>query len=141
MGHANQIAIGIALQKPNRKVFCLDGDGSALMHLGSLAISGNSKCKNFKHIILNNGVHDSVGGQPTVGFSVNFQGIAKASGYDMVLHAKTNKELINSLKKLKSFRGKVFLEIKVKKGFRKNLSRPTTTPKKNKKDLMKFIKN
>ncbi|MDB3897598.1 phosphonopyruvate decarboxylase [Candidatus Pelagibacter sp.] len=140
MGHANQIALGIALQKPNRKVFCLDGDGAALMHMGSIAINGNMNCNNFRHIILNNGAHDSVGGQSTVGFNIDFQNIAKASGYDLVLHAKTNKEIIQSMEVLKKFDGKVFFEIKVKKGFRKDLGRPNTTPKKNKEDLMKFIR-
>lgn len=140
MGHANQIALGIATQKSNRKVFCLDGDGAALMHMGSIAINGNVKCNNFRHILLNNGAHDSVGGQPTVGLNIDFQNIAKASGYDLVLHAKTNKEIIQSMETLKKFDGKVFLEIKVKKGFRKDLGRPTTTPKKNKEDLMKFIR-
>ena len=140
MGHANQIALGIALQKPSRKVFCLDGDGAALMHMGSIAINGNMNCNNFRHIVLNNGAHDSVGGQSTVGFNIDFQNIAKASGYDLVLHAKTNKEIIQSMEILKKFDGKVFFEIKVKKGFRKDLGRPTTTPKKNKEDLMQFIK-
>ena len=140
MGHANQIALGIALQKPNRKVFCLDGDGAALMHMGSMAINGNIKCDNFKHIIFNNGAHDSVGGQPTVGYTTNFQSIAKASGYDLVLQAETNKEVVKCIEDLKVFKGKVFLEIKVKKGFRKDLGRPTTTPKENKQNLMKFIK-
>ena len=140
MGHANQIALGIALQKPSRKVFCLDGDGAALMHMGSIAINGNMNCNNFRHIVLNNGAHDSVGGQSTVGFNIDFQNIAKASGYDLVLHAKTNKEIIQSMEVLKKFDGKVFFEIKVKKGFRKDLGRPTTTPKKNKEDLMQFIK-
>jgi phosphonopyruvate decarboxylase len=140
MGHANQIALGIALQKPSRKVFCLDGDGAALMHMGSIAINGNINCNNFRHIVLNNGAHDSVGGQSTVGFNIDFQNIAKASGYDLVLHAKTNKEIIQSMEVLKKFDGKVFFEIKVKKGFRKDLGRPNTTPKKNKEDLMKFIR-
>jgi phosphonopyruvate decarboxylase len=140
MGHANQIAMGIALQKPNRGVFCLDGDGAALMHMGSIAINGNMNCNNFRHIVFNNGAHDSVGGQSTVGFNIDFQNIAKASGYDLVLHAKTNKEIIQSMEILKKFDGKVFFEIKVKKGFRKDLGRPTTTPKKNKEDLMKFIR-
>lgn len=140
MGHANQIALGIAIQKPNRKVFCLDGDGGALMHMGSIAINGKVKCNNFRHIVLNNGAHDSVGGQPTVGFDIDFQNIAKASGYDLVLHAETNKEIVESMEKLKKFNGKVFFEIKIRKGFRKNLGRPTTTPKKNKEDLMKFIR-
>jgi len=140
MGHASQIALGIALQKPDRRVFCFDGDGAALMHMGSMAIGGSIKCDNFKHVVFNNGAHDSVGGQPTVGYVINFQSIAKASGYDLVLQAKTNKEVLKYIEELKVFKGKVFLEIKVKKGFRENLGRPTTTPKENKQNLMKFIK-
>lgn len=140
MGHANQIALGIALQKPDRSVFCLDGDGAALMHMGSMAINGNVECDNFKHIVFNNGAHDSVGGQPTVGYTTGFQSIAKESGYDLVLQAETKTEVVECIEDLKGFTGKVFLEIKVKKGFRKDLGRPTTTPKENKQNLMKFIK-
>lgn len=139
MGHANQIALGVSLQKPNRSVFCLDGDGATLMHMGSMAINGNIACDNFKHIVFNNGAHDSVGGQPTVGFTTNFQRVAKASGYDLVLQAETNDEVLDCIKDLKAFSGKVFLEIKVKKGFRKDLGRPTSTPQENKLNLMKFI--
>ncbi len=141
MGHANQIALGIALQKPDKRIFCIDGDGSILMHMGSLAINGNIKCNNFKHIVLNNGVHDSVGGQPTVGFNTNFINIAKACGYDLVLYAETIDEIANCMNDLKLFDGTVFLEVKVKKGFRKDLGRPTTNPKENKKFLMEFIKD
>jgi phosphonopyruvate decarboxylase len=140
MGHANQIALGIALQKPNRSVFCLDGDGAALMHMGSIAINGNIKCDNFKHIVFNNGAHDSVGGQPTVGYSVDFQGIAKASGYSLVMQAITSKEVETQMTKLQKYKGTALLEIVVKKGFRQNLGRPTATPVENKNLLIGFIK-
>ena len=110
------------------------------MHMGSLAINGNIDCGNFKHIVFNNGAHDSVGGQPTVGYTANFQSIAKASGYDLVLQAKTNHEVVKCIEDLKEFKGKVFLEVKVKKGFRKDLGRPTTTPRENKQNFMEFIK-
>tara|TARA_B100001248_G_scaffold233181_1_gene194549 strand:- start:8784 stop:9923 length:1140 start_codon:yes stop_codon:yes gene_type:complete len=140
MGHANQIALGIAIQKPSKKVICIDGDGAILMHMGSLAINGNLNCKNFKHILINNGAHDSVGGQPTVGDKVDFQSIAKACGYDLILKANTKDELDKCLESIKSFEGSVFLEIKVIKGFRKNLGRPNKTPGENKFDFMKFIK-
>ncbi len=140
MGHASQIALGIALQKQSRDIYCLDGDGAALMHMGSMAINGSMQCDNFKHIVFNNGAHDSVGGQPTVGYAVNFQDIAKASGYGFVLQAKTNEEVDKCVKELKAFKGTALLEIVVKKGFRKDLGRPTTTPIENKQKLMKFIK-
>ena len=81
MGHASQIALGIAVSQPQRKVFCFDGDGAALMHMGSMAINGQSQCENFVHLLFNNGVHGSVGGQPTVGFQIEFSQIAKACGY------------------------------------------------------------
>jgi phosphonopyruvate decarboxylase len=140
MGHANQIALGIALQKPDRQVFCFDGDGAMLMHMGSLAINASMQCNNFKHIIFNNGAHDSVGGQPTVGYQIDILAIAKALGYSKVLQASTESEIKNNLKQLRDFNGMALLEIKVKKGFRKNLGRPTKSPLENKKALMRFIK-
>ena len=140
MGHASQIALGIALYKKNKNVYCLDGDGAVLMHMGSLTINSKSQCKNFKHIVFNNGCHESVGGQPTLGFHINLQKIASGSGYTLVLKAKTKNELKKCLKKLKDYNKPAFLEIMVKKGTRKNLGRPTTTPIQNKNILMNNIK-
>jgi len=140
MGHANQIALGIALQKPDRQVFCFDGDGAMLMHMGSLAINANTRCSNFKHIIFNNGAHDSVGGQPTVAYKIDVEAIANAVGYDKVLQANNEYEIKNSLKELQQFNGMVLLEIRVNKGFRSDLGRPTTTPLENKKALMDFVR-
>jgi phosphonopyruvate decarboxylase len=140
MGHANQIALGIALQKSDRQVFCFDGDGAMLMHMGSLAINANTRCGNFKHIIFNNGAHDSVGGQPTVAYKIDVEAIANAVGYDKVLQANNEYEIKNALKELQQFNGMVLLEIRVNKGFRSDLGRPTTTPIENKKALMDFIK-
>jgi len=139
MGHSSSIALGIALFKSNKNVYCLDGDGAIIMHMGSLAIIGSQKLKNFKHIIFNNGVHDSVGGQPTVGFNVDFNSIAKACGYNLVLKAETEEEVKNNLKLLKEKEGPVLLEIKVKSGARGDLGRPTRTPVENKKDFMGFL--
>ena len=140
MGHANQIALGIALQKPDRQVFCFDGDGAMLMHMGSLAINANTRCSNFKHIVFNNGAHDSVGGQPTVAYKIDVEAMANAIGYDKVLKASNEYEIKNSLKELQQFNGMVLLEIRVNKGFRSDLGRPTTTPLENKKSHMDFIK-
>jgi len=139
MGHASAIALGVAMSKPSRQVFTLDGDGALLMHMGTLTTIGNSGCKNFKHILINNGAHDSVGGQPTVGFKVDFPTIAKASGYKHVAVASTPEEIVAALKTLRSAEGPAFLEIRVNKGARKNLGRPKTTPIKNKEDFMKFL--
>jgi phosphonopyruvate decarboxylase len=139
MGHSSQIALAIALSKPSRKVYCLDGDGALIMHMGSLSIIGLKSPKNFKHIVLNNGSHDSVGGQPTAGFNIDIPAIAKACGYKAVYYAKTRKELENRLRLLKAAQGPALLEIKVNKGARKNLGRPTTSPKENKKEFMRFM--
>jgi phosphonopyruvate decarboxylase len=142
MGHTSSIAMGIALQKSNQNVYCLDGDGSVLMHMGSLAINGQLKgVKNFKHIVINNGAHDSVGGQPTVGFDVDFASIAKACGYDYVGSASTSTEIVDQLFTFSNYQGLCFLEIKVNKGSRDNLGRPSTTPKENKNSFINFLNN
>ena len=140
MGHANQIALGIALYKPNNQIFCFDGDGAILMHMGSLAINANVDCKNLKHIIFNNGAHDSVGGQPTVAHKISISSAAKAFGYDKVLVARNENEIKKSIKDLKEFKGTALLEILINKGFRSDLGRPTSSPKENKKSFMKFLK-
>jgi|TARA_Y100000310_G_scaffold263274_1_gene273438 phosphonopyruvate decarboxylase len=139
MGHSSQIALGIALQKQDKQIYCFDGDGSVIMHMGSLAIIGQQAPKNFKHIIFNNGAHDSVGGQPTVGFEINLQSIAKDCGYKTTLKAESKLEVIEKINLIKSVEGPAFLEIKVNKGARKDLGRPTKSSKENKKDFMGFL--
>lgn len=141
MGHASQIALGIALQKPERSVYCLDGDGAVLMHMGALAITGALKPRNFKHIILNNGAHDSVGGQPTVAFDVDIPGIAQASGYKSVFCAKSKQELEPCLAELQRSSGPSLLEIRIRCGARKDIGRPVTTPNQNKRAFMDFVEN
>ncbi len=139
MGHASQIALGIATAKPERQIFVLDGDGAAIMHMGAMAIIGSSKPKNFKHIVFNNGCHDSVGGQPTCGFAVSFIEIAKACGYTLALQAQTEQEVINMMKAVKSECGPAMLEIRVKKGAREDLGRPESSPGRNKASFMEFL--
>ncbi len=139
MGHASQIALGIAIEKPNRDVYCFDGDGAILMHTGSISIIGDLSPKKFKHILFNNGVHDSVGGQPTVGFNSDFCSIAKAFNYKHTYQVKTLNELERRLTELKESEGPALLEILVKKGARKDLGRPTTSPLENKVTLMKNL--
>ena len=142
MGHASQIALGIALEKQDRKVWCFDGDGATIMHMGSMAIVASKKPANFIHVVFNNGAHDSVGGQPTVGLKIDLPAIAKAAGYAAAYSVSTIEELNSQLSILNSqFKaGPVLLEIKVKKGNRKDLGRPTTTPIQNKEALMAFLK-
>lgn len=141
MGHASQIALGIALQKSDRRVYCFDGDGASIMHMGNMAISASMKCKNYVHVVFNNGAHDSVGGQPTVGLKIDLCAVANAVGYKAAYSVETMAELESKLSELKYEEGPVLLQICVKKGNRKDLGRPTTTPVQNKKALMEFLKN
>ncbi len=136
MGHCSQIALGVAMQQPTRNVYCFDGDGAVIMHMGSLAIIGSIAPENFKHVVFNNGAHDSVGGQPTVGFCINLPMIATASGYKAAKRVKNQHELNAGLDWLAKTKGPAMLEIWVKKGARKDLGRPTRTPVENKKDFM-----
>ncbi len=136
MGHCSQIALGIALEKNRKQVYVLDGDGAVIMQMGSLAILGSEAPENFRHILLNNGAHDSVGGQPTAGFKTDFSAIANACGYNLAIRAETEKEIKDGLSKMKEIPGPAFLEIRVNKGARKELGRPTSTPLENKLTLM-----
>jgi phosphonopyruvate decarboxylase len=139
MGHASQIALGIALARPERTVVCLDGDGALLMHLGALAIVGEQAPANFKHIILNNGSHESVGGQPTAGFKVDIPAIARACGYRWAAPAVTAGEIAAGIQAVLQAAGPALLEIRVSQGARKDLGRPTTTPRDNKEAFMKYL--
>ena len=139
MGHVSQIALGIALQKKNRQVYCLDGDGSLIMHMGTLAINASMNCRNFKHIVFNNSAHDSVGGQPTVGDRIDIASIASNVGYQWVKMVSEESEIRLALNEMADVDTPALLEIQVKKGFRKDLGRPTTTPIQNKEIFMKFV--
>lgn len=139
MGHASQIALGIALELPQRKIWCFDGDGAVIMHMGSMAIVASKAPKNFVHVVFNNGAHDSVGGQPTVGLTINLPEIAKAVGYKKAYQVDNGVNLSSILNQLKHQEGPLFLEVRVKKGNRKDLGRPTTTPIQNKDAIMRFL--
>lgn len=139
MGHASQIALGIAMAKPDRKVWCFDGDGAAIMHMGSMAIVASKQPKNYVHVVFNNGAHDSVGGQPTVGLKIDLPAVAKAVGYTNVFSVENKEDLLDALRAVKMVEGPVLLQVCVKKGNRKDLGRPTTTPIQNKEALMDFL--
>ena len=143
MGHASQIALGIALEKKDRKVWCFDGDGATIMHMGSMAIVASKAPKDYVHVIFNNGAHDSVGGQPTVGLNIDLPAIAKAVGYKTAMSVDNkedlNKALASITNNLSPISSPIFLEVRVKKGNRKDLGRPTTTPVQNKEALMNFL--
>ncbi len=145
MGHASQIALGIAMAQPERRVWCFDGDGAAIMHMGSMAIVGSKAPKNYIHVVFNNGAHDSVGGQPTVGLNIDLPAVAKAVGYKVTYSVDSKDELDKQLSTLNSqlstFGGPILLEVRVRKGNRKDLGRPTTTPIQNKEALMSFLQD
>ena len=145
MGHASQIALGIAMEKPDRRVWCFDGDGATIMHMGSMAIVASKCPKNYIHVVFNNGAHDSVGGQPTVGLNIDLPTIAKAVGYKHVVSVDSKEDLEKELStincQLSTIGGPILLEVRVKKGNRKDLGRPTTTPIQNKEALMAFLKD
>ena len=145
MGHASQIALGIALAQPDRRVWCFDGDGAAIMHMGSMAIVANKAPKNYVHVVFNNGAHDSVGGQPTVGLKIDLPAVAKAVGYKATIIVDNKEELVKQLStinsQLSTVGGPILLEVQVRKGNRKDLGRPTTTPIQNKEALMSFLKD
>lgn len=139
MGHASSIALGVALARPERKVFCLDGDGALLMHLGALPIIGDRKPANFVHVLLNNRAHESVGGQPTVAGNVDFKAVVLACGYRNYLAASTLTEIDASVATIMSRPGPHFLELHIATGSRVNLGRPTTTPAQNKHSFMSHL--
>ena len=140
MGHAIMIALGIAKAQPQRKVVCLDGDGASIMHLGNMSIAGQSKCGNLTHIVLNNSAHDSVGGQPTVGGTIDLPAIAAACGYEVLCAAGLENTLPLCVSALKNNTDKTsFAEIKVAKGARKDLGRPKEPPQANKTLFMETL--
>ncbi|MCR4909454.1 MAG: phosphonopyruvate decarboxylase [Lachnospiraceae bacterium] len=136
MGHSSSIALGVALQKPDRRVWCIDGDGAALMHLGALALVGSQAPKNFVHVLINNEAHESVGGMPTAAGSVDFPVLAGAVGYKNACSVKTPKELERVLEAVGEKDGPTFIEVKCAIGAREDLGRPTTTPEENKRAFM-----
>ena len=141
MGHASQIALGIALEQPNRRIWCFDGDGAVIMHMGGMAIIAEKAPKNFVHVVFNTGAHDSVGGQPSVGLDIDLCAVAKAVGYRAAFSADNKEELLVILNKVRGLEGPLFIQVCVKKGNRNNLGRPTTSPIENKVALMGFLKS
>ena len=139
MGHASSIALGIALGKSNRTVYCIDGDGALLMHEGALGVNASKNLTNFKHIVLNNEAHDSVGSQPTVANKINISQIALNSGYKEVYSVSSKEDLINTLPIFISIPSTSLLEIKVRCGARNDLGRPKEKPSENKKIFMENL--
>lgn len=140
MGHTSSIALGVAINKPDEKVWCIDGDGSALMHMGSLAVVGNVNPSNLVHIVINNGAHETVGGMPTVAGNMNLVKIAEACGYSYAVSVDNFNELDSELEKVKSLDELCFVEVMCSIGAREDLGRPTTTALENKENFMEYLK-
>jgi phosphonopyruvate decarboxylase len=140
MGHTSSLALGVSLGNKDRRVWCLDGDGSFIMHMGAAGIIGQIQPKNLIHVVLNNFAHDSVGGQPTASSTMDFPTIAKACGYTSVHSVETSNDLERILELLKKKMGPIYIEIFCKRGSRDDLGRPTNTPLENKELFMKSIR-
>ena len=136
MGHSSSIALGIAFEKPGRKIFCFDGDGAFIMHMGAISNIGALAPKNFIHVVFNNGAHESVGGQPTLGFGIDICAIAKACGYKEAITVSTAEEFMALSERINYLEGPVMIELRVRIDSRDNLGRPTTTPIENKEAFM-----
>ncbi len=141
MGHSSSIALGIALNKPNTRIWCIDGDGAVLMHMGAMAVIGSHKPSNLVHIIINNEAHETVGGMPTVANNIDFTKIAEACGYPYAVCVESYEELDRELQKCKELEQLCCLEIKCALGARDDLGRPTTTAIQNKENFMEYLRN
>ena len=139
MGHSSSIALGIAINKPDTRIWCIDGDGAMLMHMGSMALMGANAPKNMVHIVINNGAHETVGGMPTVAEKIDLVDIAKACGYPNAVCVDNFNDLEKELKKAKNRNELSFIEVKCSIGARDDLGRPTTTARENKENFMNYI--
>ena len=140
MGHSSSIALGVAINKPDQRIWCIDGDGAVLMHMGSMAVLGANKPKNLIHVVINNGAHETVGGMPTVAGQIDLVAIAKACGYPNAVSVETFDGLDAELKAAKGRNELSLIEVKCSIGARDDLGRPTTTALENKQNFMEFLK-
>lgn len=139
MGHASSIALGIAAQRPDKRIWVIDGDGAAIMHLGAMAVIGAHSPENLVHVVINNAAHESVGGMPTAAGKVDLVQIARGCGYSQAVSVDNINQLDEILQKAKAANKLSFIEVKCAIGARANLGRPTTTPEENKLVFMKHI--
>lgn len=140
MGHSSSIALGVAINKPNTRIWCVDGDGAVLMHMGSMAVLGANAPKNMVHVVINNGAHETVGGMPTVAAKIDLVAIAKACGYPNAVCVDTFEDLDKELEAAKNRNELSLIEVKCSIGARDDLGRPTTTALENKENFMDYLK-
>lgn len=141
MGHSSSIALGVAVNKPKQRIWCIDGDGAVLMHMGSMAVIGANKPKNLVHVIINNGAHETVGGMPTVAASIDLVAIAKGCGYPNAVCVDNFEDLDRELEAAKGRNELSMIEVKCSIGARDDLGRPTTTALENKQNFMEYLQN
>ena len=141
MGHSSSIALGVAINKPDQKIWCIDGDGAVLMHMGAMAVVGANKPSNLIHVIINNGAHETVGGMPTVAGSMDIVAIAKACGYPYAVSVDSFADLDKELERAKEAKELCLIEVKCSIGAREDLGRPTTTALENKNNFMDYLSN
>lgn len=140
MGHSSSIALGVAINKPEERIWCIDGDGAILMHMGSIAVIGSYKPKNLIHVVINNGAHETVGGMPTVANKIDLVAVAKACGYPNAVCVNSFGELDKELEKARNKKELSLIEVKCSIGAREDLGRPTTTALENKQNFMEYLK-
>jgi phosphonopyruvate decarboxylase len=136
MGCASSFALGLSLALPHKRVLVADGDGAALMRMGNLATIGAYGGDNFRHLVLDNGVHESTGGQFTVSRGVSFAGVARACGYRAAGEGVTPAELQSFLE---MDLGPSLLQLKTVRGVPEGLPRPDVRPRQVKQRLMRHI--
>lgn len=141
MGHSSSIALGVAINKPEQRIWCIDGDGAVLMHMGAIAVIGSNKPKNLVHVVINNGAHETVGGMPTVAGEIDLIGVAKACGYPNAVCVDNFEDLDRELEVAKRRNELSLIEVKCSIGARENLGRPTTTALENKQNFMEYLKD
>jgi phosphonopyruvate decarboxylase len=139
MGHSSSVALGIALNKPERKIWCIDGDGALLMHMGAMAVIGADSPENLVHIVINNGAHETVGGMPTVASKIDIAAAATACGYPFAVSVDSFEALDIELKAAKHRNALTLIEVRSSIGARADLGRPTTNAIENKKSFVKFL--
>ncbi len=139
MGHCSSIAYGIAMSVPDKKVWCIDGDGALLMHLGATAVIGSSKLPNLIHVVMNNEAHESVGGMPTVASKLDLISIAKGCGYTYAIKVSDEFQLKQALTEAKAINQSCFIEVKISIASRSDLGRPKESPVENRNLFMSFI--
>lgn len=141
MGHSSSIALGVAINKPDKKIWCIDGDGAMLMHMGAMAVLGANKPQNLVHIVINNSAHETVGGMPTVAGQIDIVGVARSCGYPSAVSVDSFEALDTQLQKAKTANALSLIEVKCSIGARDDLGRPTTTAIENKQNFMQNLNN